>query len=469
MESLKGFAENTSIHGIYFISSSFKRFERVFWTAVVIGGFICAFVNIGRSAVSWSNSPIKTTIETFPISDITFPTITVCPPRGSMTNLNYDLVSAGDDLIDKEKQKKLLDDFILYFHQKDYERLWSEISELTEENRFVNWYSSTSKRPIRNKRDGEEQLYMISYAPVGSIKTPHFGESFNKSSFEKSCQYEIAIQNPFYNSIWRTNISLILKIFYDVEEKQECLKRQGEGECWNANNKIYKNELYQFFTRSYVFHREFTDFNIRTWDNPRATGFQINWRYSEDMSDEVMVAFQNDRELQIFQKMANIIYMVNNDSLVWDAVIRSKLECQSEIADIYPHVWIGGQQSAMGIYIYDQVLDSIKYYLNLTILTFKPTLPEKILESAARMYIYIIAPAEDAFMMIWQRDYQYYLEHYSLKKILQILSGMKELDFKARHVERVKKIIFEQLVEELDLKAKLINDEDKGYSFILSS
>ena len=64
----------------------------MFWILVVIVGFVGASLIIKESFVSWSESPVKTTIETLPISDINFPKITVCPPKDTFTDLNYDLM-----------------------------------------------------------------------------------------------------------------------------------------------------------------------------------------------------------------------------------------------------------------------------------------------------------------------------------------------------------------------------------------
>ena len=47
---------------------------------------------ISQSFESWTASPITTTIETLPIEQVEFPKISVCPPKNTFTNLNYDLM-----------------------------------------------------------------------------------------------------------------------------------------------------------------------------------------------------------------------------------------------------------------------------------------------------------------------------------------------------------------------------------------
>ena len=86
MEVVRTFLESSTIHGVGYISSTRKN-SRLFWIFVVILGFTGAGLLIRSSFTSWSESPIKTTIETLPISEITLPKVTVCPPKNTFTNL----------------------------------------------------------------------------------------------------------------------------------------------------------------------------------------------------------------------------------------------------------------------------------------------------------------------------------------------------------------------------------------------
>ena len=90
METLKGFIESSTIHGVPHISKT-KKFTKFFWCLVVILGFILAGALIFQSFETWAGSPVKTTIETRPITEIMFPKVTVCPPKNTFTDLNYDL------------------------------------------------------------------------------------------------------------------------------------------------------------------------------------------------------------------------------------------------------------------------------------------------------------------------------------------------------------------------------------------
>ena len=90
MEEIKEFLESSSINGLALISST-RRFSRLFWILVVLGGFTGAIYMILESIENWRKNPISTTFNTKPIAELTFPNVTVCPPKGLYLNLNNDI------------------------------------------------------------------------------------------------------------------------------------------------------------------------------------------------------------------------------------------------------------------------------------------------------------------------------------------------------------------------------------------
>ena len=62
MEGIRGFLESSTIHGLNHISSTKKRFARLFWITVVIIGFTTAGIIINESFKAWDenqfNEPI---------------------------------------------------------------------------------------------------------------------------------------------------------------------------------------------------------------------------------------------------------------------------------------------------------------------------------------------------------------------------------------------------------------------------
>ena len=95
MQNLQEFLKTSTIHGFPRIASSTKRYLKIFWFLVVVTGFSVSGSFKYNALYDFENKPFTTTIETqtFPISQLKFPSIIVCPPKGSFTNLNYDLVN----------------------------------------------------------------------------------------------------------------------------------------------------------------------------------------------------------------------------------------------------------------------------------------------------------------------------------------------------------------------------------------
>ena len=108
MDGVRNFLESSSIHGLSYISTT-RKLTRLFWSLVVLTGFTVAFLIIQESFGSWSESPIKTTIETLPISDIKFPKVTVCPPKNTYTDLNYDLMMTENMTLTKGMRDEMFE------------------------------------------------------------------------------------------------------------------------------------------------------------------------------------------------------------------------------------------------------------------------------------------------------------------------------------------------------------------------
>ena len=81
METVRRFLESSSIGGLSYISTSKSRAEKLFWVVVVITSISVTGYLTAEAIVNWSKYPVATTIESFPISEVPFPKITVCPPK----------------------------------------------------------------------------------------------------------------------------------------------------------------------------------------------------------------------------------------------------------------------------------------------------------------------------------------------------------------------------------------------------
>merc|ERR1711994_122868 len=106
---VRDFLESSTIHGLVHISTAKSKKAKAIWVAIVVACFAFAIHMIVDSYKEWQESPVSTTITTHPITDLEFPTVTVCPPRGSNTALNHLLEKVKDVNFTNEERQDLLD------------------------------------------------------------------------------------------------------------------------------------------------------------------------------------------------------------------------------------------------------------------------------------------------------------------------------------------------------------------------
>ena len=141
MEVVKTFLESSTIHGLSYISRT-RKYSRLFWTLVVMTGFITAGFMIKESLQGWSESPVKTAVETLPITDLKFPKVTVCPPKKTYTDLNYDMLLAENMSLTEEMKDEL---YKFALHIINNHTYMDDLNMLKEYDRYYNWYNGLTK------------------------------------------------------------------------------------------------------------------------------------------------------------------------------------------------------------------------------------------------------------------------------------------------------------------------------------
>ena len=144
MNGLTGFLEISTIHGLYHIGCN-KGLEKLFWVFVVAIGFTGSSVMIYEAWDGWAKSPVTTTIETLPISGLEFPSVTVCPPRKSLTALNLDIVRTNNISLSYTQRKDLSGQLSEVFSVSNMESKWRAYTGSQEEDRYRHQYHGISK------------------------------------------------------------------------------------------------------------------------------------------------------------------------------------------------------------------------------------------------------------------------------------------------------------------------------------
>ena len=127
MEGIKTFLESSTIHGLNYISTT-RKYVRLLWIFVIVTGFSVASLLIKESFDSWSESPVKTSIETLPISEIKFPKVTVCPPKNTFTDLNYDLMMPDNVTLTEKMRDEMFSYAVAVVNENSYSRsIWTKL------------------------------------------------------------------------------------------------------------------------------------------------------------------------------------------------------------------------------------------------------------------------------------------------------------------------------------------------------
>ena len=223
MGVVRAFLESSTIHGLAYIPTT-RRYVRLLWILVVISGFTTAGFIIYASFQGWSENPVKTTIETLPIAKFTLPKVTVCPPKHTYTDLNYDLIMTENMTLDDETSKELTNyaQELLYdylydtiittvkigskhnasgnrkeqLHNDLYAIIMRNLSMLEDEDRYYNWYHGYTylQFPFYDK-DGVN-LGISTFATKGSVSTQYFGDKFDDDKVEAIHWCRIMIGPP---------------------------------------------------------------------------------------------------------------------------------------------------------------------------------------------------------------------------------------------------------------------------------
>ena len=165
---------------------------KISWFIAVLTGFFGASYLIGNSYHDWQKSPILTTITTHPLDDLDFPAVTVCPPQGSNTALNYDLMQLNDSL--SEKKKRELKNVI-----------WKSLVEKPHRDFAMRMVAATGKANLRKTFEGHYSVaepYGESgeefrvWDTNGSIQSENFKGNYSKSAFKTDRDVHVVLELP---------------------------------------------------------------------------------------------------------------------------------------------------------------------------------------------------------------------------------------------------------------------------------
>ena len=229
MEYMREFLDSSTIHGLYYIANT-KKFVRFLWTLIVIAGFSGATYLIYESFQTWKESPVSTTTQTLPIQKITFPKITVCPPKNTFTDLNFDIMMNANVTLTQNTRDKLSNLAVRKLNDWLFSQVMKNLSMVEDNDRYYNWYHGYAaiKLPNNdNEDDYDVNYFMDTCATSGTVSTRGYGKKLNATEFDTNVWFKFNLtQNPsmkdnIKNVTFHAKIQRVKSI--DVPEIRESL------------------------------------------------------------------------------------------------------------------------------------------------------------------------------------------------------------------------------------------------------
>ena len=282
MENLTTFLESSSIHGLAYIATG-RKYVRLFWILVVIAGFTGAIVLIYESFQSWADSPVKTTIETRAITDFTFPKVTVCPPKNTFTDLNYDLMTTGNMTIDNETRNELSKYATEILYDQLYDNIMANITKFEDNDRYYNWYHRYTKIKLPYYQDYTGlEYYLNTVATSGTISTQHFGKEFDADKVETDLSCSVFVY-PLASVKNNPNVTL----HFEVEKLSLTDLSSGKDTVWVGSVKMNvdtTHRIYNYTAPEYLntmsMKRKVLPADVRKQQLSLMPGFRFTWHYS---------------------------------------------------------------------------------------------------------------------------------------------------------------------------------------------
>ena len=151
---VREFLESSTIHGLAHIATGKSIYARIIWVLIVIACFSIGISLIDKAFYSWATTPIITTVDTRPISEVIFPEITVCPPSGTDTVLNMDLEATKGMELSEEQREELILEMVENLHNEQIAKALQEQSLFFPLDRIRKAYSGEHKFSLGFKSPG---------------------------------------------------------------------------------------------------------------------------------------------------------------------------------------------------------------------------------------------------------------------------------------------------------------------------
>ena len=335
------YLENSTIHGLSHIAKTNRSLLRVIWIVVVSSGFSFAGYLIWQSVDNWNQNPVATTISTYPIEQVTFPKIYVCPPKHTYTNLNYDIVHTKNVSLSDEIIQELKDLVEFKIEEAEMEKIMFEIDSLYERNKYLNWYEGLTeiKLPEKNSYNGDNFQYLefLSAKNKGVVKSMSFNQQFQRDKMLLFTNEIFYIKSNFTDL--SNSKKFILELSVDLKETNGgvdklTISHDPYGlaktiaifsQTGQTSQTIEFSQNVNMTKVDLTYERILLPNQIDAWKSSRMTGFMLKWYYIDEKNNTIDVPqftypYKDSQKNKIFKKLVDILSSSINKQLILDIV-----------------------------------------------------------------------------------------------------------------------------------------------------
>ena len=328
MDVLKDYLEASSLAGLSFISSSNSVWSRSAWIIAVIPSVFFAVYQIDSTFKSWDKNPVSTDVEALPISGVKLPGITVCPPKGSHTGLNYDLIRARNITLENKDRQEMINYAVDILIDDDV--IVDEVHMFSTEDRQRN--TLVGNIPFFQKEEWDSNIFLTS-ATSGSVSNIGFGEQFELAKFPFKYKWDCYLQIDYKLKLLHPGSHFVIEIQKDIggdfgieelwihypDNKAFCRRSAEKNRICQDLGKYFRKTIKRKIPIGYFKHggtfdieyiRSWSQKDFDLWEEKRMTGFHAKW-YFEDENGTIIDVYQPpafvDNYTLAFQEFVNLV------------------------------------------------------------------------------------------------------------------------------------------------------------------
>ena len=143
------------------------------------------------------------------ISEISLPKVTVCPPKNTFTDLNYDLMMTENITLTEEMRDEMFEYALEVINEESFaQNNWTKVHE---EDRFYNWYHGYTQIQPPKYESHRLSISINTAATSGVVTTQHYGEKFMPELVDKKLYYSVRVSPP-ESVLYNENVTLHFKV-----------------------------------------------------------------------------------------------------------------------------------------------------------------------------------------------------------------------------------------------------------------